>query len=390
MSDAAVTASPEPRVLHVDDQRTWRGGEQQMFYLARGLQRRGVETACVVQKGAAGVEKLSEAALTVHELPMHGEADLVAAWRIARIARRGGYNILHSHTSHAHSLVSLARNLWRAPCKVVVHRRIEFPVGKGLFGLGALKYRHGVDAYIAISNRLKDTLSDAGVAEWRVFVVRSATDPSRFVGVRPDPGLRASLGIPDDAFVVGNVAMLVGHKDHRTLLEACRVVRDSVPQTWVVIVGSGPLRDSIVDKADAMHMDERLVMTGWREDVPRLIRMFDVFALSSSEEGMCSTLAEVAVSGCPIVATDAGGVREVVLPEKTGIVVPIKSPRALAEGVLRLHENPALARQFVEAGKMRILAQFTDDVLAERTLDVYGQVLGGQVGPEHPVGYLQE
>jgi glycosyltransferase involved in cell wall biosynthesis len=380
----------EPRVLHVDDQSGWRGGEQQMVYLAEGLRRRSIRTALVLQKGGLAVQKAREAGLPVHEVRMRGEADLAAAFRIARLTRKGRFNILHSHTSHAHMLIALAAGLFRAPARVVVHRRIEFPVGRSGLGLGGLKYRFGVDAYIAISNRVKETLMEAGVPEWRIFPVRSATDPQRFIEAASDPGLRASLGIPEGAFVVGNIGALVGHKDHSTLLEAGRTVRDAIPDTWLVIVGDGPLREHIHSAARKLRMSDRLVMTGFRWDIPQLIRIFDVFALSSSEEGMCSTLLEVAAAGCPIVATDAGGVREAVLPGETGIVVPIKDARALANGILELTRDPGRGRMMAERGRERVVRQFNAHVLTERTLEVYSRVLGGQVGPEHPVGFLTD
>ncbi|MFO7957862.1 MAG: glycosyltransferase [Candidatus Brocadiia bacterium] len=382
------TGAEQPRALHVDEQRTWRGGEQQMFYLARGLHERSFPTAAVLQPGGPAVERVRSTGVEVHPVPMHGETDLAAVWRIARLARAGGYNILHAHTAHAQSLIMMAA--WLCGAKVVAHRRIEYPVGRGFLGLGKLKYRFGVDAYIAISNRVKETLLEAGIPEWRVFVVRSVTNPERFTDVEPPPNLREQLGLPADGFVVGNVGALVGHKDHRTLLEACRIVRDKLPETWVVIVGSGPLEDAIREKARSMHMDDRLVMTGFREDVPELIRLFDVFALSSSEEGLCSTLLEVAASGCPIVATDAGGVREAVLPDRTGLIVPTKSPRSLAEGILELARNRTKAERFARRGRERVREHFTPEVLTEETLKVYRRVLAGRVGPAHPVGFCPD
>ncbi len=380
----------EPQVLHLDEQRGWRGGEQQMLYLAKGLRARAVRTAALVQPGCAAAERVRASGVDVLRTRMAGEVDLPAAWHIARLARSSGFNILHSHTAHTHMLALLAARMNGGRCKVVSHRRIEYPVGRAFLGLGRVKYLFGVDAYVAISNRVKETLLEAGVPEWRVFVVRSATDPERFLHVRPRAGLRASLGVPDDAFVVGNIAALVGHKDHRTLLEACRVVRDNMPQTWVVIVGDGPLREEVRAKARSMHMDDRLVMTGFRDDVPELIRAFDVFALSSSEEGLCSTLLEVAASGCPIVATDAGGVREAVLPDRTGVIVPTRSPRALAQGVLQLAAHPQQARQMAARGRERVRTHFNTDVLAERTLEVYRRVLAGRVGPQWEAGLCED
>ena len=379
-----------PRVLHVDDQHGWRGGEQQMLYLARGLAERGIQTALVVQPHSPADDKAREAGLPVHPVSMRGEADLPAALAIARVARAGGYNILHAHTAHAQSVILMARHIGRARCRLVAHRRIEFPVGRGLLGLGRLKYHLGIDDYVAVSNRVKETLLRAGVPEWRVFPVHTVTSPDRFVGASPEPALRAQLGIPERAFVVGNIAALVAHKDHHTLLEACRLVRDKVPETWLVIVGEGTLRGSILAEAASLRMADRLVMTGFRWDIPQLIRAFDVFALSSTEEGLSGTLLEVAASGCPIVTTDAGGAREAVLPGQTGLVVPVRDPGALAAGLLRLHADPALARAFAAGGVERVLKHFNPCVLVERTLDVYQRVLAGAVGPDHPVGYCED
>jgi glycosyltransferase involved in cell wall biosynthesis len=390
LSEAVPAAGRQPRVLHVDDQRGWRGGEQQMLYLARGLLRKGLQTAVVAQPDSSAAPVARRAGVAVHEVRMRGEADLGAALRIARIARGGGYDVLHSHTAHAQALVQLAAHFWRSGCKVVAHRRIEFPVGRRGFGLGRLKYRFGVDAYVAISNRVKRTLMEAGVPEWKVFPVRSSTDPERFSTVAPDPALRSELGIPAGAFVVGNIGALVGHKDHRNLLEACRIVRDSLPDTWVLIVGSGPLRQAVLDKAASLHMADRVVLPGFRWDIPQVIRTFDVFALSSSEEGLCSTLLEVAASGCPIVAADAGGVNEAVVNGKTGIVVPVRSPLALAQAILRLARDPQEARQFAACARERVLRHFTADAMTAGTLDVYRRVLSGEVGPERPVGFCED
>ena len=357
-----------------------------MLYLATGLARRSVPTAVAVRPGSLAAQKAREAGIEAFELPMRGECDLIAARRIARIARARGFNILHSHTAHAHALIVLASRLFRARCRTVVHRRIEFPAGRFAFGLGRLKYLRGVDAYVAVSDRVKQTLVAAGVPGWRVFVVRSSVEVARFTDEPPEPGLRSELGVPTDAFVVGSVGALVGHKDHANLLEACRTVRQAVPQAWLVIVGEGPLRGALEEQARKLGMDDRLVLTGFRWDVPRLMRAFDVFALSSSEEGMCNTLLEAAAAGRPVVTTDAGGAREAVVHEATGFVVPVRNAQALADGILRLYREPEAARRMAQKGRERVAAEFDAATLAERTMEVYGRVLCGELRPGRPTG----
>jgi len=372
----------EPRVLHVDTERTWRGGEQQMLYLLRGLAGRGLAARAVCQSASAAAQRCREAGVEVHRVPMKGEADLPAALEIARLARRTRSNILHAHTAHAQALAWLAARLFLARCRIVAHRRIEFPVGRGLFGLGRLKYLAGPDAFIAVSHRVRETLVEAGVPAWKVFVVHSVTDPERFSLARAHPSLRSELGIPFGAFVVGNVGYLVAHKDHLNLLEASRLVRDQIPDLWVVIVGEGPLREEILQKARSLQVADRLVLTGFRTDIPQLIRMFDLFVLSSSEEGICSSVLDAMASGRPVVATDAGGVREAVIDGETGLIVPIKDPVALAGAVLKMARSPEMARRMAMRGKERALKFFTPEVLTEKTLQVYRRALQGRVGPE--------
>jgi len=374
-----------PNVLHVNTAKTWRGGEQQMVYLLKGLYARGLRAEVVCLPRSPAAERSRAAGATVNELSMRFEFDPVAAFRLAGLARRGGFNILHTHTAHAHSIAWMARRFLGADCRLIVHRRIEFRPRRGIFGLGSRKYRRRVDAFIAISNRLKEILVEAGVEPWRVFTVRSVTDPERFLKAEPNPALRHALGIPEDAFVVGNIGYLVGHKDHVNLVEAAAVAIREIPGLRVVIVGSGPLKDKIEARARELGIAERVVLTGFRDDVPQLIQMFDLFALSSSEEGICSTLMDVMATGRPIVATNAAGVREAVLDGETGIVVPIKDPAALAAGIVRLHRDKDTARQMVERGRERVLRHFTAEVLTEKTIAVYQRVLAGEVGPDFPI-----
>lgn len=357
--------------LHINTARTWRGGEQQMLYLLRGLKNKGYPTGAVVQKGAPAAERAREAGVRVWELPLRCEVDLPAAFNIARIARAHEFNILHAHTAHAHSLGSLAKNLFMACNRLVAHRRIEFYPGRGVLGLGWLKYHCGVDAYITVSERLREIMIDAGLPADSVFTVRSVTDTTRFIRTPPNPNLRSELGIPEDAFVVGNVGYLVPHKDHANLLDAASIVSREVSDLRVVIVGSGPLRSDIEAKAQELGLTDRLVLTGFRNDIPELIKMFDLFALSSSEEGICSTLFEVMACKTPIVATNAAGVSEAVRDGETGIVVPIKNPEALAEGMREMINNPELSEEYAQAGFERVTNHFTIEQLTERTLKVY-------------------
>jgi glycosyltransferase involved in cell wall biosynthesis len=375
-----------PRVLHVDDQPTWCDGLQQVLYLVRALASRGVPAAVSVQPESRPAEAFRRAGIDVHEVHMRGETDLGAAWRIAQLACRGRFNVLHAHTAHAHALALMASLICRRRCRVVVHRRLARPVGRGLFGLGVLKYRVGVDAYIAVSGAARTGLLSAGLAPQRVFVVHDATDAEQLCAGPAEPVVRESLGIPPEALVVGAAGALVRRKGYDSLLEACRIVRDRFPQTWLVIGGDGPLRRSLMAKATSMHMDDRLVLAASSPDTAQLVRAFDVFVLSSSSEGGFGGLLDVAACGCPIVATDVGAVRELIDSEEAGVVVPPDSPVALARGIGHVVEDRSRAAAMAARARRRATRQFGVRAMVTRVVNVYERVLGTGAGRERLTG----
>ncbi|MBS3763504.1 MAG: glycosyltransferase family 4 protein [Planctomycetes bacterium] len=381
MKECASTKSANesaPAVLHLNTEKTWRGGEQQMLYLALGLHRRGFQTAVVSERQSPCSDRVREAGLRCHELHMRGEWDLWAARDIARIAREGGYDILHAHTSHAHTLGSLAARIFDGAARMVVHRRVDFHIHPHFLRLGAVKYRLGVDRIIAISRPVKEVLISDGVPADKIEIIPSAVKLSRFENIEPDPGLRDDLGIPEDAVFIINVGYLVGHKAHEYLIRAAPRVLEEVPDAYFVIAGSGPRLEELQEEARRESVESRVIFAGFRSDVPELLAEADMFALSSWGEGLCSTLLEVMASDLPIVATAAGGVTDVIEDGYNGILVPTRDPEALADGIIRMASDPALAQRMVENARHVVREKFSAKSLVDSTLELYRRLLSAR------------
>jgi glycosyltransferase involved in cell wall biosynthesis len=368
--------SDVPAILQVNTERTWRGGEQQMLYLARGLHEREIRTAVCCQPGSPCAERVQEAGLKCHELRMRGEWDLPAGMLLARLFRRGDFDVIHAHTPHAHALAIMATaRLGRKP-RVVVHRRVDFHIRPRFFRLGSVKYRLGVDRIIAISRPVKKILIEDGVPAGTIEIIHSAVDPGRFEGITPDPGLREELGVPEEAVLVLNVGYLVGHKAHEYLIRAAPSVIERVPDAWFVIAGSGPRLEELQQEAQRAGVSERVVFAGFREDVPQLLREADIFAVSSWGEGLCSSLLEAMASELPIVATTAGGITDVIRDGDNGLLVPPRDPEALAGAIVRVATQPGLGETFARRGREVMEDEFSAEVLVERTLDLYRRLVG--------------
>jgi len=360
------------RILHIDTERTWRGGEQQMLYLASGLHDAGHECTLVCQPDGVAAVRAAEAKLAVAPVKMRGEADLVAAARIAALARK--FDILHAHTSHAHTLAAIANAMILCRCRVVVHRRVDFSIHKLPLRLSLLKYRFGVDRYIAVADAVKRVMVADGIAEDKIDVVRSCTDLSRFEDVQP-ADLRAEFGLPKDALIVGNVGFLVGHKDHANLVRAAAIVRQTHPEAYFVVAGEGELRPEIEKLRDELGLHDQFILAGFRSDVPAVLGDFDVFTLSSCMEGIAGSLFEAMAMRCPIATTNAGGIDEYLVDGANGLMVPTRDPEALAAAIVRLIEDHALRASVAEAGRGTIEERFSIDALVEQTLAVYERVL---------------
>ncbi len=347
-----------------------------MCYLARGLEDRGHRSYVVCRPGSPCCERARRLGLEVHPLSIRGELDPLAARRLARLADDVEADILHAHTARAHLTAVCAKLLSGRRPRCIVHRRVDFSIHKLPLRLSGLKYRWGVDRYIAITRAVRQVMTSDGIPSEKISVVHSSTDVKRFDGVARKPGLRSELGVPEEARLVGNVGALVGHKGQTYLVDAVPLVLERFPDGFFVIIGEGPLRRELESQAKSLGVADRLRIAGFRDDVPQCLAEFDVFCMSSWGEGMGSAVLEAMAMRRPVVATNAGGLTEVVRDGESGLLVPTRDSSALAEGICRLLGDTELARRLAEAGRLSVERQFTAERMVEKTLAVYEQALG--------------
>jgi len=366
--------------LHVDTERTWRGGEQQLLYLTTGLKARGHGVTLACQPGSPLAERAAAAGLDVVEVRMRGEADFLAVLALRRLIRRGAFDIVHLHTAHAHTLGGTAAMLARRG-RCVVSRRVDFGVASTRFS--GLKYHRGIVRYIAISEAVREVLIEGGVDARRVAVVHSGIDLARFEGVPPNR-FREEFAVAPDAPVVGNVAHMADHKGQRYLVAAVPRILEAEPRARVFIVGDGELRDALEAQVAELDIGHAVTFTGFRTDVPQWLDFFDVFVMSSHLEGLCTSVLDALAMRKPVVAAAAGGLPEIVRHEVTGLLVPPREPEPLADAIVRLLRDRELARRLGEAGRRVVEEEFSAESMVEGTLRVYREVMNeSQDRPDH-------
>ncbi|MBN2491041.1 MAG: glycosyltransferase [Planctomycetes bacterium] len=361
--------------LHLNTERTWRGGERQTLYLAEGLCARGHLARVLCRADSELGRRARASGLEVIEMTVHGELDVVAGWRIARHVRREGYDILHMHTSHAHGLGILASALCRGPRRVV-HRRVDFSIFRNRLRISRFKYRLGVDRYVAISAAVKAAMVADGIAAERIAVVPSGVDTARLDRIEESPAaVRRVLGLELDWPVVGCVAHLAWHKGQEFLVRAAPRLIARVPEVRILIVGEGPRRAALEAEIRALGVGDRVRLTGFRADVLALVRALDVLAMPSVMEGLNTTLLDAQALGIPVVATRVGGIPEAVADGEGGVLVPPRDPAALAEALADLCADPARRAALGQRGRAWVRERFSVDRMVEGVLAVYRELV---------------
>jgi len=351
-------------LFHVDGERGFRGGERQLLYLAAALRARGRRN---VVYGRAGGELEAEArrqGFETRTLPFLNEWDPISAWRLASEARRENA-VLHAHTGHSAGLCALA-SLGGVP--FVAHRRVDFPVG---FLARSLKYGRAGKT-VAVSTAIANILRDAGLPGKNIAVVPDGipataeetawtqTESGRFKPCTPAEKEKYRRILSDEFQIdpattfIGNLAALVPHKDHDTLIAAAVIVLLQRPKTRFLIAGRGPEEARLAESIRRMGLEDKVLLLGHREDPLPVLKALDVYVQSSWGEGMGSVLIEAAACGVPIAATTAGGIPEVVEDGVTGLLVLPRRPEALAGAIMRLIDDKALAARLAEQGRARL------------------------------------
>jgi L-malate glycosyltransferase len=351
-------------LFHVDGERGYRGGERQLLYLAAALRARGRRNVVYCRAGGELEREAARQGFETRVLPFWSEWDPVSAWRLAADARREGA-VIHAHTGHAAGIAALA-SLRSAP--VVAHRRVDFAVGAAA---RVLKYGRAGKT-VAVSSAIALILREAGLPDDRVAIVPDGVPTTAEEAAWTQGGaarfrpplpvertenrrlLAVELGIDAAMSWVGNLAALVPHKDHDTLLAAAVIVLLKRPRTRFLIAGSGPEEARLVERVNRMGLFGKVLFLGQRKDPLPLLQSLDVYVQSSWGEGMGSVLIEAAACGVPIAATTAGGIPDVVEDGASGLLVPPRAPEALADAILKLCDDRALAKRLSGEGVKRL------------------------------------
>jgi len=301
--------------------------------------------------------------------PLYSPRTAMQGIRFMRLLRREHIEVVHTH--------DLYTNIFAAPwariagCRVIASRRwLDAAPRPGLLPLNRWSYRfaHRVVANSALAARL--LVSKERVPGRRVVELPNFLEERAFRTVSPEARItrRRDWGVPAAAFVIGTVARLAPVKNHEMLIRALpRLAAD----VHLVLIGDGPSRTGLADLARMLSVAERVHFVGQLVETTNLHQFFDASVLCSRSEGFPNSIIEALAVGCPVIATPVGGIPEVIVDRRTGLLVPPDDPEALATAVSELRRDSVLRAQLSEAGPAATRSRYHQSVVIAQLEGIY-------------------
>lgn len=349
------------KILFLITSLTFGGTETQLVRVATQLKQRGWQIGVVtLLPPKAYEEELRKEGITVATLGMRRKVpDPRAILRLARYIRLWKPDIVHSHLFHANLLARITRRI--APVPVLISslrsisetsrlREVLYRVTDPLCDITTHVCQIGAERYVKIG----------AVPKHKMRYIPNGIDTSTF---RPDSEARQRLRSElnaEHAFVWLAVGRYEPPKDYPTLLRAFSTAIRDMPDSLLLLVGDGPLREEIENMARLLGVHPRIEFLGIRRDIAQLMNAADAYVMSSSREGLPNVLLEAHATGLPAVATNVGGNSEVVRDGVTGFIVPPQNPDALAEAMRRITGLSESDRQQMEsAARQHIVENYS-------------------------------
>ncbi len=359
------------RILLVDLERVWRGGQEQALLLVMGLVKRGHVAEIVAVRNSAIAARAQAAGIQVHEVSARARR-ISAARAVRRLLKQKRFDIVYANEAHALTAAWLARSHRHVP--LVAVRRVTFPLSRSPISLS--RYRAAA-RILAISQSVRDALAAAGFGEERVEVVPDGVEIPDPIDAQTRARARRRWGLKEDDKVLALVAALTGEKGHALLIEAFSTLRREVPNCRLLLAGEGGLRARLEGQAREAGLESAIIFTGFLPDVEPVYAACDLFVFPSLQEGAGSSLLRAMAFGLPVLALARGGVAEIIDNERNGVLVQEATAEAIAAEAARMLRDPERMARLGQGGRKTAAANYSADRMVDATEDVFERLISG-------------
>lgn len=351
----------------MSSQMSWGGGEQLLFSLGDALQRQGHRVVWVAPRSSRLMERVRTAGMEALEITGRHPSPL-ALIKLRKALQQKEVEILHGNDSHAISWGSMLA-MRQNSMKLFGVKHTIFPIAT------ATKYNWLVDRMICVSRAVREVCLDGGILDERLAVVYGGLEPPNLDRLTARQRACEKLGIGTDIPLICAVGSLIPCKGYDTLIEAADELRRRIGDFRVVICGDGVMRQTIQQRIDDRRLNEQVTLLGFCEDPTSWIAAADVFAHPTRSEGLSLVSIAAQMVGTPIVASEVGGLREVIRCQDTsrplGWIYATQSPVDLAELLDSALNDQERRRQVISDARQSAMRHFTLDQMVKGFLQVY-------------------
>lgn len=356
------------KILYVDLEREWRGGQSQALLTLLGLRERRHEVELVAASKSPLAIRSEKAGI-----PVHGVARLGlrarAAKAISSLIGTKQFDLMHLNEPHALTAAWLARAHKQLP--LLLSRRIGFPLRKGW--LTRARYR-SVSQFIANSEDVAQSLVRSGIERQKIALANEGVEIPPLPTTERRSKARKIWGAEEGEFLFGCVSVFVPEKGQRHLIEALATIRSSHPEARLLLAGDGPCRDQLEALAKQLEQWGAVRFLGFVSNVEQVYEALDAFVFPSEFEGLGTALQAAMAWALPCISTKRGALAEVVEGERTALVVE-PNGKEFAVAMLRLMTDSSLRIRLGQAARQEVIERFSAERMVENTIHVYEDVL---------------
>lgn len=358
------------RILHTEWSDGMGGQEKRVLSESLGLAQRGHYVAIACREHASIKGEAVRLGIDVHTLPMRKPYDVESIMRMTRLLKENRFDVVNTHSGVDSWIGGLAAKLAKVPV-LVRTRHLNIPLKRS-----PLNFIHYLpDMYITCGENMRVNLTaNCGFPADRVVSIPTGVGPE-FFSVKKQAEARAKYGLDVDAAVVTNVGILRSVKGHEVTFKAVRAVVDKVPHARFLIVGDGPMKEAFEKTVHDTGIADYVIFTGFVKDIPEVYSISDAAILSSWSEGLPQSLLQAMAAGVPVTATKVGGVPEVVIHEKTGLLLEAGDHEALAKNIIRLLTDSDLSRSLADSAKEHIMNEHSLESMLDKLEGLYRGLL---------------
>lgn len=295
-----------------------------------------------------------------------------------RLIKSKGVQILQSHGYKPHVLCLALKLMTGLPWIAFVHGwtaenlKIEFYAKLDRF---ILRF---ADKIVVVSNAIKNRLNLNWIDEKKIKTIYNAIEPSEYDDLSLSNDIRNIYGISEKEKIIGVVGRFSPEKGQLYFLDAFKLIKDRFANVKAMLVGDGQDKEKILQKIKEYKLEKDVILTGYQEKITQFYKAFDVVVMPSLSEGMPNVALEAMLFEKPVIATNVGGIPEVVIDKVTGSIVPSQAPELLANQIIRIIDDPNLALEYGNAGRERVLAEFIPRKRVERIIELYTDLISNK------------